>query len=110
MPLYVFIDVNLPPASVEFEDQRWLGEILDTMMELASKGYTDPCPANAIFFCNDPSHFITDRPLNDVTDHLWIKHFTAEVPRIDHPNSAIVERFMKAYTQRVAGPDAIDFC
>src|SRR5690606_36022175 len=71
LPMYAFVDVNLPPAT-ETQFKSWLEEIDNTMMELAQKGYTDPCPANAIFFCNDPTHFIVDRELHDDTDQLWI--------------------------------------
>jgi hypothetical protein len=108
-PFNVFIDVNLPPYSNEDQFNSWLMEIYDTMMGLAEKRYADPCPANAIFFCNDPSYYIMDRPLSDPTDQLWIKHFTAEKPRMPHPSNDVVERLMKAYTQRIVPPEDIDF-
>lgn len=108
LPLYVFVDVNLPPAT-GLQFKRWLQEIDDTMMELASKGYTDPCPANAIFFCNDPTHFIDDRELQEDIDQLWIKHYEAEVPRSPHPPTNIVDRLVGAYLKRVSPPVEIDF-
>lgn len=103
------MDVNLPPITAEAEMQAWLNEIDETMLDLVKKGYGNPCPANAIFFCNDPSHFITNRPLQDDTDHLWIKYYTSDLPKVSHPSTDIVGRLMKAYTQRVSSPEEIDF-
>ena len=63
LPFYVFVDVNLPPSETEEQFQSWLKEIYNTMITLAHDGYANPCPANTVFFCNDPSHFIIDRPV-----------------------------------------------
>ena len=50
LPLYVFVDVNLPPVADEETWNQWLGEIDTTMSDLQAEGYADPCPANIVFF------------------------------------------------------------
>ncbi|AGH96628.1 hypothetical protein [Pseudobdellovibrio exovorus] len=109
IPYYIFVDVNLPPYKDEQQFKTWIKELEDSMIDLAAAGYTNPCPANAIFFCNDPSHHVTDRALNSDTNALWIKHFIAELPKTPHPSEKVVERIMKAFTQRVRLPEEIDF-
>lgn len=103
LPLYVFVDVNLPPSDDATWD-RWMNELEASMMDLAHEGYTNPCPANAVFFSNDPSHYVGDGGIGNPADRLWIRHFTAELPRVAHPSGDIVERFMKAHQQRLAPP------
>lgn len=103
IPLYVFIDVNLPPVSRD-DFSRWLGEIDSTMNDLATEGYADPCPANIVFFNNDPSHFLADSPIGNESDDLWIKYYEAKNPKIDHPNGDICGRLLKAHQQRVSPP------
>jgi hypothetical protein len=106
MPLYVFVDVNLPPAG---DDQftLWHAEIQDTMRDLQNEGYADSCPANVTFFCNDPSHYFVDEPLGDATHRLWIAYYEAVDPRSAHPAKDMAQRFKRAYEQRVAPPDNI---
>lgn len=109
LPLYVFVDVNLPPCDDPTWD-RWMDEIEDSMMDLAREGYTNPCPANAIFFSNDPSHYVGEAGIGQPEDRLWIRHFTAEKPRVAHPGGDLVQRFMKASRQRLAPPaDFVSF-
>lgn len=106
LPLYVFVDVNLPPASTE-DWNRWMGELDGTMIDLEVEGYASPSPANAVFFKNDPSHFLATEKIGGDWDRLWMKHYEASAPRVAHPSADIVERFGKAYAQRVAPP--LDF-
>lgn len=109
LPLYVFVDVNLPPCDDPTWD-RWMEELETSMMDLAREGYTDPCPANAVFFSNDPSHYVADGRIGNRPDRLWIRPFTAERPRVAHPSGDLVARFMKAHRQRLAPPsDFVSF-
>ena len=109
LPLYVFVDVNLPPYENEQQFKDWLSEIDETMAHLDADGFADPCPANALFFVNDPSHFIPDRSLDPDLDKLWIYHVTAYLPKVAHPSDDIVTRLVKAFTQRISSPEEIDF-
>ncbi|MEX2615918.1 MAG: SEC-C domain-containing protein [Alphaproteobacteria bacterium] len=104
IPLYVFIDVNLPPAPEE-QQQAWFQELDDMMNDLAVEGYYDPCPAHAIFFHNDPSHFI-DRLISNDTDKLWIKHYEDKNPDKLFPEN-IVQRIMTAHNQRAIPPENV---
>jgi len=109
LPLYVFVDVNLPPCD-DATSERWMEELETSMKDLSREGYADPCPANAVFFTNDPSHYVGDGGIGNRPDRLWIRPFTAEVPRVAHPTADLVQRFIKAHQQRLAPPaDFVEF-
>ena len=109
LPLYVFVDTNLPPGDLD-DRGKWMVEMEQTMNDLAHEGYTNPCPANAIFFTNDPSHYLGESKIGSAEDRLWIRNFTAELPRVAHPLDDIVARFMRAHDQRLAPPqDFVSF-
>jgi hypothetical protein len=105
LPSYIFVDVNLPPVPDEDTFQPWLQELAQTMWDLAAEGYADPCPVNAVFFTNDPSHYVLQKQLGKPGDNLWFKHYEADSPRIPHPASDMVKRFLDAFTARIAPPD-----
>ncbi len=85
-------------------------EIDKTMSDLEAEGYADHCPANIVFFTNDPSHYLAEEQIGNDTDRLWSKHYPATSPRVPHPDSDMAERFMKAHAQRLAPPaDFSDF-
>jgi hypothetical protein len=105
LPLYVFIDVNLPHLGEESDWQRWLQEIDTTMSDLAAEGYEDRCPANIVFFSNDPSHYLMTEQIGHAHDRLWMKHYMANKPRVDHPPTDMGKRILKAHAQRVAPPE-----
>lgn len=103
-PSYIFVDVNLPPAPDDEAYQRWMQEIDQTMEDLWVEGYADPCPANAVFFMNDPSHYLQKEQIGLARDSLWFKHFVADTARIEHPAQDMKERFASAFRARVAPP------
>jgi hypothetical protein len=108
LPLYAFIDVNLPPADEETY-QRWLAEIDSTFDDLKAEGYTEACPANITFFCNDPSHYVMGGQIGHAADRTWITHYVAETPRVPHPAydkgvPDITRRLMDAFAKRLAPP------
>ncbi len=107
LPLFAFIDANLPPATTSEQLHAWWNEIFDTMADLEKEGYADQCPANVLFICNDPSHYVGDRQINNETDELWILHFEAKDPRVAHPATDMAERLKRAHEQRIAPPDEI---
>lgn len=106
LPFYVLVDVNLPPGEEE-DSRRWLQEIYDDMMNLVAEGYGDPCIANAVFFMNDPSHYmLTDRTVGSKGD-LWIKDYIAENPISPHPSIDMAKLILDAYRQRASPPEEI---
>jgi hypothetical protein len=104
-PLYIFVDVNLPPVENIELWQRWMEEIEVTMSHLSEEGYAEPCPANIVFFSNDPSHYLGTGLIGNESDKLWIKYFGANFPRVPHPDTDICERIMRAWEQRVSPPE-----
>jgi SEC-C motif len=110
LPFYVFVDTNLPPVEDDLIWERWMLEMNKTMFDLQEEGYADPCPANIVFFSNDPSHYLAEEHIGNVQDRLWIKHYMATSPRVPHPDCNMAERFIKAHAQRLAPPsDFPDF-
>lgn len=103
LPFYVFIDANLPPAN-NATMHRWECELEQTMQDLDTEGYASPCQANAIFFTNDPSHFVGSRGIGGKEDKLWVRCFTALEPLISHPGSDMTKRLLAAHMQRVSPP------
>ena len=107
LPFYVFIEANLPPAD-EAEYRRWINEIDQTMFHLEAEGYANPCSANAIFITNDPSHYLGENQIGNDSDYVWIKHFTAALPRVPHPPDNMVERLLRAFEQRLSPPAELE--
>ena len=103
-PSYIFVDANLPPVPDEPTFQRWLAEIDQTMNDLAAEGYADPCPVNAVFFINDPSHYLLTERVDNDAGNLWFQHYLAATPSIAHPAPNMVERFFNAFRARISPP------
>ena len=104
-PLYLFVDVNLPPVAEIAVWQRWMREIDVTMSDLAAEGYADPCPVNIVFFTNDPAHYVGRGQIQNDSDKLWMNYFEAITPQVRHPETDICGRLMKAWEQRRCPPE-----
>lgn len=102
-PFYVFIDANLPPADANTM-QQWESELEQTLIDLEAEGYAAPCPANAIFVTNDPSHYIGSSKIGQDNDSLWVRCYRASEPSVPHPSKQMIERLLVAHKQRVAPP------
>lgn len=103
MPYYVFMDVNLPPYDKSYCD-TWMNEIDALMQDLSLEGYSDPCPANIIFFHNDPSHYLPESEIGNESDNLWMIYYESNSSKNPHPDIDVCARVMKANQQRVAPP------
>lgn len=102
-PFYVFIDTNLPPADVATRSS-WEEELEQLFSDLEAEGYSSPCPANAVFFTNDPSHYVGDGPIGAYEDHLWMRCFEPFEAAMPHPSEDMIRRLLVAHKQRVAPP------
>lgn len=56
MPYFIFIDVNLPYADENYHGNPWFKEMSETVKKLRQEWAPGTFPANAIFFCNDPTY------------------------------------------------------
>lgn len=105
LPLYAFLDLNLPrPVSAD-ERLSWVREIHQTVDDMTAEGAHAACPVNAVFFLNDPSHYLMRERLVDETDVLWMVTHLYLDPKISHPVENIVDRIERARIQRIAPPD-----
>ena len=55
-PYFVFIDVNLPYAKAGTENPEWFAEMAESVQTVRKEWAPGDFPANAVFFCNDPTH------------------------------------------------------
>ena len=108
LPLYVVVDANLPPQTQDYGLEGWLQELDCMMNDLAAEGYADPCPANAIFFHNDPSHYLVDERIGSKFDELWITDYVPMNPRTPNEFTSVIrDRILKAHRQRLHPPENI---
>lgn len=105
LPLYVFMELNLPPATDE-ERVTWVEEIYQTLADMTDEGYHSPSPANLVVFTNDPSHYSLRERIDSELHNLWWLSHEFQEPRVPHPDIDIRERIEKAFRQRVAPPDS----
>jgi len=61
-PYFIFLEVNMPPDKKPIDEQNpWFKELDDSAKNLQNEWEPDdPFSANAIFFCNDPSHYVPE--------------------------------------------------
>lgn len=98
-PLYVFIDVNLPPGTEE-DKTRWLKEVHQTVVDLYDEGAFNDSPLCGIFFVNDPSHYIGKDQVSGPGHSLWsypMKLRNLQFPDCDED---VMDRLMLAWKQR----------
>lgn len=103
LPLYIFVDVNLPAAAPGVL-KKWTDEINQMMSDLGNEGYLTSCPANAVFFSNDPSHHMLDEQVGHEADAVWYMHFDLSDPKVAHPKGDALGRLLKAHEQRITPP------
>jgi hypothetical protein len=98
LPLYVFIELNLPPATHD-ERNDWVEEIYQTIADMDDEGYHSPSPANLVVFTNDPSHYSLRERIDSETHNLWWLPHQFQAPRVPHPAIDLRERIEKAFRQ-----------
>jgi hypothetical protein len=105
IPLCVVIDTNLPPESNNFGIEYWSSEIERTIDKLARTGYENPCPANILFFYNDPSHYLESELFGKEKDSIWINSYIPSQPKnnCSHVDD-YKKRLFKAQKQRACPP------
>jgi len=80
-PYLIFIDVNLPPSAEKPSTEHpWYIEMAGTATRLVNEWEPSTFPANAILFCNDPSHYSMDTPVEGIP--FWC--FEVPVPNARH--------------------------
>jgi hypothetical protein len=106
LPLYVFVDLNLPRPENPSERDTWVSEIQATIADMTAEGLHERGPVNAAFFTNDPSHYLLrDRLVGD-QDNLWVISYRYEDPKVAHPSIDVIERIKLAFSHRVAPPSS----
>ena len=100
-PLYVFIDLNLPPGTAK-DRTRWIAEIEQTMSDLDAEGYLKGSLLHGVLFFNDPSHYVGPRFFNAETDSAWVYSFSTRA--LNDGKGDVMDRLIHAFRQRTNPP------
>lgn len=104
LPYYIFVDVNLPVTDKIGEGNPWFKEMSETVRNLDAEWDRGTFPANGIYFCNDPSHYILDNVVKPYPP-FWCYEFPSKEPRFALPESDIPHRVAQATIQRSQIPN-----
>ncbi len=102
-PIFVFIDVNLPYSEENPNGNPWFREMAETVEKIYKKFGPGEFPANAIFFCNDPTYQepeIVPQGLN-----FWCYEVPIKNPKHPLPDPTITMRVAQAIMQRTNIPN-----
>ena len=80
-PYFIFIDLNLPYLDANLDAQPWLQEINETVRKVLRDWLPGKFPANAIFFCNDPTYQSPEIPPEENS----FLCYTVEIDTPRHP-------------------------
>lgn len=100
-PLYVFVDLNLPPGNAG-DRKRWITEIHQTMQDLDAEGYLKDSLLHGVLFLNDPSHYVGPKPVNAETDNPWVYPFP--IRSLNDGEDDVMDRLVLAVKQRANPP------
>jgi hypothetical protein len=100
----VFIDVNLPPTTVEQSAEHpWFKEIAQTVENLKKEWDPGTFPVNAFFFCSDPTHYVLDEIQQ--TQPFWCYAAPTQQPRLPLADPQLAFRIAQAALQRARIPN-----
>ena len=103
MPYFIFVDVNLPPASEISEGNPWVNEMNDTVQGLCQEWGNGRFPANAVFFFSDPSYYTPDELVKGRP--FWSYVVRIKEPRYPLPDLGLPLHIGKALLQRINIPN-----
>jgi len=103
VPYFIFIDVNVPPTTEVAEGNPWFKEMSDTVKNLYQEWDNGTFPANAVYFCSDPSHYVPDEVLKGPP--FWCYEMPIKEPRYLLPDPELSMRVAQALIQRTNIPN-----
>lgn len=102
-PYFIFIDVNLPYSDETLDGNPWFQEISETVEALQNEWEPEPFPANAIFFCNDPTYHEVEKVPEG--NSFWIYVIPIQKPRHPLPDENLTMQVAQAIIQRTNIPN-----
>jgi len=103
IPYFIFIDVNLPYADENYHGNPWFKEMAETVNELRQEWASGTFPANAIFFCNDPTYQEPERVPEG--NNFWCYEVPVDDPKHPLPDPQISMRVAQSIIKRTNIPN-----
>lgn len=102
-PYFIFIDVNLPYSDEAPHGNPWFQEMTETVEALQTEWGTEPFPANAIYFCNDPTYQEVEKVPEG--NNFWVYEVPIKRPKHPLPDENLTMRVAQAIIQRTNIPN-----
>ncbi len=102
-PFFIFIDVNLPYSEENPHGNPWFKEMADTVEKICERYGPGEFPANAIFFCNDPTYQEPEKIPEGQS--FWCYEVPIENPKYPLPDPKLIRSVTKAIMQRTNIPN-----
>jgi hypothetical protein len=103
IPYFIFIDVNLPYADENYHGSPWFKEIAETAEKLHKEWAPGSFPANAIFFCNDPTYQEPERVPEG--NNFWCYEVPIDDPKYPLQDPQISIRVAQSIIKRANIPN-----
>ena len=101
-PYFIFIDPNLPYGDENPHGNPWVKEMAETVEELLKEYKPSTFPANAIFFCNDPTY--QDQEALSPGLSFWCYCVPIEKPKYPLPDPNLVTHIAQSIIKRTNIP------
>jgi hypothetical protein len=102
-PYFIFIDVNMPYSDESYRGNPWFKEMAETVEKLRKEWESGTFPANAIFFCNDPTY--QEPEIVPKKDSFWCYEVLIDDPKYPLPNPHIAKQIAPAVIKRTNIPN-----
>jgi len=102
-PYFIFIDVNLPYADENLNGNPWFKEMVETVEKLRQEWEPGTFPANAIFFCNDPTYQEPERVPEG--NSFWCYEVLIDDPRYPLPDPQVSMQIASSVIKRTNLPN-----
>ncbi len=102
-PFFIFVDVNLPYSEETPQGNPWFKEMAETVEKIYKKFGPGEFPANAIFFCNDPTYQEPEKVPQG--NSFWCYELPITSPKHPLPDPTLIRRVTEAIMQRTNIPN-----
>jgi hypothetical protein len=102
-PYFIFIDVNLPYSEENPHGNPWFKEMAETVEKLRQEWEQGTFPANAIFFCNDPTYQEPEKIPQG--NNFWCYEVPIKNPKHPLPDQDISIHLAQAIIKRTNIPN-----
>lgn len=102
-PFFIFIDVNLPYSEENPQGNPWFKEMAETVEKVYKEYEPNEFPANAIFFCNDPTYQEPEKVPQG--NNFWCYEVPIEKPKHPLPDPTLIRQVTQAIIKRTDIPN-----